>query len=106
MSAAEKSPREMLAEAPDKCIWCQREISGDGTCEQCREYSRARWQIIEGPDRPTWQQLLDRVRELEKALERIVELSSDRERFMMMGPRAFAGAEQIARTALRGGVEK
>jgi hypothetical protein len=39
----------------------------------------------------------DRLRE---ALEKIVKLAADREAFMLLGPRAFAQAERIARAAL------
>lgn len=39
--------------------------------------------------------------QLRGALTRIMALSLDRERFVLMGPRAFIAVEEIARTALR-----
>jgi len=43
-----------------------------------------------------------RVAELETALADILKISEDRERFMIMGPRGWMEAEQIARCALLG----
>lgn len=42
------------------------------------------------------------VEKLEGALESIVETFSDRERFVMLGSRAFMQVEQVAREALKG----
>jgi len=44
----------------------------------------------------------DRVDVLEAALKAIIEIFSDRERFVMEGPRAFLQVERIAREALKG----
>jgi hypothetical protein len=44
--------------------------------------------------------LRERVGELEDGVRRILEISADRQAFVMMGPRAFAKAEQIARALL------
>lgn len=44
--------------------------------------------------------LRQRNTELKNALEQILAISADREAFVMMGPRGFVQAEQIARAAL------
>jgi len=54
------------------------------------------------PLQESFNQCCDENARLREALERILEISSDRERFVMQGPRAFAAAENVARAALKG----
>ena len=48
----------------------------------------------------TLEEALSEIARLREALEGVLAVSSDRERFVFQGPRGFAKAEQIAKNAL------